>query len=297
MEPLVILILVLSVVVGLTLGLLGGGGSILMVPLLSYVAGMDAKESITTSLFVVGVTSLASLLAHARARNVRWVPGLVFAAASMSGAFLGGLASSAIPGAVLMVAFAIVMLASARNMIRGRAKGSGTEAKGRSLWLYLPVGLVVGLVTGLVGAGGGFLIVPALVLLAGVQMKHAVGTSLLVISLNSASGLIGHLNFTAVNWLLTLAITAAAVIGSLFGARLTSKIPEQKLRRGFGYFVLAMGIFVLSQELPHPGGIILALVVVLVAGIVVLCGKVPALAAACPWSKPESPTRLTKPAD
>lgn len=257
MEPLLILVLALSVVVGLTLGLLGGGGSILMVPLLTYVAGMDAKESITTSLFVVGVTSLASLLPHARARNVRWVPGLVFAAASMIGAFLGGLASAAIPSAVLMVAFALIMLASARNMIRGRKKGSGDGARGRSMLLYIPVGLVVGLVTGMVGAGGGFLIVPALVLLAGLQMKHAVGTSLLVISLNSASGMLGHLNSTAIDWPLALLITAAAILGSLIGARLTNKVPEQKLRRAFGYFVLAMGLVVLVQELPTPANLLL----------------------------------------
>lgn len=289
MEPIMILVLALSVVVGLTLGLLGGGGSILMVPLLTYVAGMDAKQAITTSLFVVGVTSLASLLPHARARNVRWVPGLVFAAASMSGAFLGGLASAAIPGAVLMVAFAVIMLASARNMIRGRKKGSGAEAKGRSLLMYIPVGLVVGLVTGLVGAGGGFLIVPALVLLAGVQMKHAVGTSLLVISLNSASGMLGHLNSTSVNWPPTLSITAAAIIGSLIGARLTAMVPEKKLRRGFGYFVLVMGVFVLSQELPHPAGLILAIAAAVAALVWVLCTKIPALATICPWRKAPAP--------
>lgn len=285
MEPFLILVLALSVVVGLALGLLGGGGSILMVPLLTYVAGMEAKEAITTSLFVVGATSLASLLPHARARNVRWAAGLVFAASSMSGALLGGLASAAIPGGVLMAAFAIIMMASARNMIRGRKKDNDAAAKGRSLLLYIPVGLAVGMVTGLVGAGGGFLIVPALVLLAGVQMKHAVGTSLLVISLNSASGMLGHLNSTSVNWPLALSITAAAIIGSLVGARLTARVPEQKLRRGFGYFVLAMGIFVLSQELPNPAGLVLASAATVVAVAWVLCTKVPAVATICPWRK------------
>ncbi len=201
----------------------------------------------------------------------------------MSGAFLGGLASAAIPATVLMVAFAIIMLASARNMIRGRKKAAGAEAKGRSVLLYIPVGLVVGLVTGLVGAGGGFLIVPALVLLAGLQMKHAVGTSLLVIALNSASGMLGHLNSTAVNWPLTLLITAAAIIGSLIGARLASKVPEQRLRRGFGYFVLAMGVFVLAQELPHPAGAILAAAMALLTLACVLCTKIPPLSAICPW--------------
>ncbi|WP_313814861.1 sulfite exporter TauE/SafE family protein [Glutamicibacter sp.] len=256
-EPLLLLILAFSVLVGLTLGLLGGGGSILMVPLLTYVAGMDAKQAITTSLFVVGVTSLASLAPHARAHNVRWAPGLIFAAASMSGAFLGGLASSMIPGPVLMVAFALIMLASSWNMIRGRRSAPAATHRARSLMLFAPVGLAVGLVTGLVGAGGGFLIVPALALLAGLKMQEAVGTSLLVITLNSAAGMLGHLNSTTINWPLTLSITAAAIIGSLLGARLTAKIPEKKLRRGFGYFVLVMGLIVLMQELPAPANLLL----------------------------------------
>lgn len=249
-EPVLLLVLACSVIVGLALGLLGGGGSILMVPLLSYVAGLDPKQAIAISLFVVGVTSLASLLPHARARNVKWGPGLIFAAASMSGAFLGGLGSSLIPGSVLMLAFAVVMMVSARSMIRGRGDAAGAEPSGGSLLLYAPVGLAVGAVTGLVGAGGGFLIVPALTLLAGLTMKHAAGTSLLVISLSSAAGMLGHLNSASINWPLTLSITAAAILGSFIGARLASKVPEKKLRKGFGYFVLAMGLVVLVQELP-----------------------------------------------
>lgn len=257
LEPLLLLVLACSLIVGLTLGLLGGGGSILMVPLLSYVAGIDPKQAITTSLFVVGVTSVASLLPHARAHNVKWGPGLIFAAASMSGAFLGGLGSSMIPGPVLMIAFAVIMLVSARSMIRGRRQTAGTEPSGRSLMLYAPVGLAVGAVTGLVGAGGGFLIVPALALLAGLEMKHAVGTSLLIISLNSAAGMLGHLNSTTINWPLALSITAAAVLGSFVGARLASKVPEKKLRKGFGYFVLVMGLVVLIQELPSTLNLVL----------------------------------------
>jgi len=257
LEPFLLLVLACSIIVGLSLGLLGGGGSILMVPLLSYVAGLDPKQAITTSLFVVGVTSIASLLPHARAHNVKWGPGLIFAAASMSGAFLGGLGSSLIPGPVLMTAFAVLMLSSAGNMIRGRKKQAAALPGQRSLLLFAPAGLAVGLVTGLVGAGGGFLIVPALTLLAGLKMAEAVGTSLLVITLNSAAGLLGPLNSTTVSWPLALAITAAAVAGSLVGARLTSKVPEKKLRRGFGYFVLAMGVVVLAQELPPPASLVL----------------------------------------
>ncbi|WP_417235708.1 sulfite exporter TauE/SafE family protein [Arthrobacter sp.] len=289
MEPLLILVLALSVVVGLTLGLLGGGGSILMVPLLTYVAGMDAKEAIATSLFVVGVTSLASLIPHARNGNVRWGTGAIFGAAGMAGAFLGGLLGGKLPATVLMIAFALMMLATAGAMVRGRKKREGAEVKKLPLPRIVLDGLLVGLATGLVGAGGGFLVVPALALLAGLSMPLAVGTSLLVIAMKSFAGLAGYLNSTAIDWPLTLAVTAAAIIGSLVGARLTSKIPEQKLRRGFGYFVLAMGVFVLAQELPHPAGLILAIAAAAVALVWVLCAKIPALAAICPWRKAPAP--------
>ena len=161
------LAVVLAVFVGVSLGLLGGGGSILAVPLLVYVAGMDAKEAIATSLLVVGTTSAVALIPHARAGRVRWRTGLLFGAAGMVGAYAGGRVAEFIPGTVLLVAFSLMMLATAVAMIRGRrapAKPAHTELPvGR----VLLDGVVVGLVTGLVGAGGGFLIVPALVLLGG----------------------------------------------------------------------------------------------------------------------------------
>ncbi|MEF9981796.1 MULTISPECIES: sulfite exporter TauE/SafE family protein [unclassified Glutamicibacter] len=277
--PLLVLALALASIVGLSLGLFGGGGSILMVPLLSYVAGLPAKEAIATSLLVVGATSATSLIPHARKANVRWKQGMVFAATSMLGAFGGGLLASGIPAQLLMLGFAIIMLASARGMIRGRKNtGSATQ----SLWLSAPVGLGIGMVTGLVGAGGGFLLVPALALLAGLSMQQAVGTSLLVITLNSITGLAGQLNSVALDWPLAAGLATTAILGSLIGARLSRRIDERALRKGFGYFVLAMGVFVLSQELPAPGGLVVVAVAALAGALVLLCNKIPAMGARCP---------------
>lgn len=265
MEITTIIVVALAVLVGLSLGLLGGGGSILVVPLLTYIGGLDPKEAIATSLFVVGATSLVSLVGHARKGNVQWRTGLIFGAAGMVGAFLGGLAGGYIPGTVLMVAFAIMMIATAGAMIKGRKDRDGqSNDHHHPLWRILLDGLVVGAATGLVGAGGGFLVVPALVLLAGLPMTAAVGTSLLVIAMKSFAGLGGYLTSVSLDWPLVAAVTTAAIAGSFVGVRLTSVVPEKALRKGFGFFVLLMGAFVLSQELPFPAApIILGLVVIL----------------------------------
>lgn len=247
-----ILVLILAVAVGLSLGLLGGGGSILTVPLLTYVAGMEPKQAIASSLFIVGATSVMSTFTHARSGNVQWRTGLIFGVASMAGAFLGGLAGGYIPGVVLMLLFALMMIATSIAMIRGRKnKGAGGEKKHLPIGKIIIEGLVVGAVTGLVGAGGGFLVVPALALLGGLPMPVAVGTSLLVISMKSFAGLAGYLTTVTIPWALVLGVTATAMLGALIGARLTRVVPEKALRKGFGIFVLIMGIFVLSQELPQ----------------------------------------------
>lgn len=246
----VALTLLLSVIVGVTLGLLGGGGSILMVPLLVYVAGMDAKEAIAASLVVVGVTAAMSVLGHARAGRVHWRTGLVFGVAGMAGAFVGGLLGGLLPGQVLLVAFASMMAITAIAMLRGRQIDPDRAHTELPLGRVLLDGSVVGLVTGLVGAGGGFLVVPALALLGGLPMGVAVGTSLLVIALKSFAGLAGYLTSVTLDWPLVAAITVAAVLGSFAGSRLVDRIPADSLRRGFGWFVLAMGGFVLAQQAP-----------------------------------------------
>ncbi|MFI7662971.1 sulfite exporter TauE/SafE family protein [Micromonospora parva] len=241
----------LAVLIGVSLGLLGGGGSILAVPLLVYVADLPAKEAIATSLLVVGATSLVGVIPHARAHRVRWRTGLIFGLAGMTGAYAGGRLAGLIPAGILLTGFAVMMLATAVAMIRGRREAAGTVVPHE-----LPVprvildGVVVGLVTGLVGAGGGFLVVPALALLGGLPMPVAVGTSLVVIAMKSFAGLAGYLASVDIDWGLAASVTVAAVVGSLAGGRLTERIPADILRKAFGWFVVVMGVFVLAQQLP-----------------------------------------------
>ncbi|KKF01230.1 sulfite exporter TauE/SafE family protein [Mycolicibacterium obuense] len=247
------LTVLLALGVGLSLGLLGGGGSILMVPLLAYVAGLDAAHAIATSLLVVGVTSVVGAVSHARAGHVQWRTGLMFGAAGMVGAYAGGWISQFLPGSLLLVGLAAVMISAAIAMLRGRtaeAVGSVQSPTGRPVTLVLQ-GAAVGLVTGLVGAGGGFLVVPALALLTGLPMATAIGTSLMVIAMNSFAGLAGHLSAATIDWRLAAGVTGAAVVGALAGARLTEQFSVAALRIGFGWFVLAMASVILAQEI-HP---------------------------------------------
>lgn len=265
----------LAVLVGVTLGLLGGGGSILTVPLLAYVAGMDAKEAIATSLLVVGVTSAVGAISHARAGRVQWRTGILFGAAGMVGAYAGGLFSRFIPGGILLLAFAAMMIATAVAMLRGRKNkaATGSAVPAMPVGKILLDGVVVGLVTGLVGAGGGFLVVPALALLGGLPMPIAVGTSLIVIAMKSFAGLGGYLSSVQIDWRLAAMVTGAAVVGSLIGGRLTSKVDPDTLRKGFGWFVLLMSSVIIAQELhPAVGGAVAVLTLV-AAGTAYACTR------------------------
>ena len=258
----IVLAAVLALFIGGAVGLLGGGGSILTTPLLIYVLGFDAKQAITASLFVVAVTSVFGLIAHARAGRVRWKTGLIFGTAGMVGAFVGGQVGALLPATLLLAAFSVMMGITAVAMIRGRrqVKGHGPH-KGLPIFRIILDGLVVGLVTGLVGAGGGFLVVPALALLGGLPMANAVATSLLVVAMKSFAGFLGYaLQFgdgsfvslnpeTEINWPMTLLVTGMAVIGALISSRLIGKIHPDKLRKAFGWFVFVMAIFILSQQI------------------------------------------------
>ncbi len=246
----VALTLVLAGLVGVSLGPLGGGGSILTVPLLVYVTGLDAKEAIAASLVVVGATSAVGALGHARRGRVRWRTGLLFGAAGLTGAFLGGLLGGHLPGNILLGAFALMMVATSLAMLRGRGSDAPVQHGDLPVGRVLVDGIVVGLVTGLVGAGGGFLVVPALALLGGMPMGAAVGTSLVVIAMKSLGGVAGYLSSVTLDWGLVAAVTAAAMAGSLVGGRLAGRVPEDALRRVFAWFVLVMGGVVLSQQLP-----------------------------------------------
>jgi uncharacterized membrane protein YfcA/uncharacterized membrane protein YedE/YeeE len=250
-----VLALTLSSLIGLALGLLGGGGSILTVPILVYGLGLEAKQAIATSLLVVGVTSSAALVSHARRGLVDFRTGFSFGAAGMVGAFAGGRLASFVPGSILLLGFAAMMLATAIAMLRSRDDAGGAAASGK-VATKLPVarvlvhGSVVGIVTGLIGAGGGFLIVPALVLLGGMPMRTAVATSLLVIAMKSLAGFAGYAGHVDVDWQLAGLVSSAAIVGSIAGSLLSARIPQQTLKRAFAWFVIAMATFVVFEQLP-----------------------------------------------
>jgi uncharacterized membrane protein YfcA len=248
--PILALGLACAALIGLTLGLLGGGGSILTVPVLVYVLGFAAKPAIAMSLPVVGVTSLVGAALHWRLGNVRVGTALTFGLVAMVGAFAGARLAVFVSGTAQLALLAVVMLAAAGSMLRGR-RGDASGAvpvEPPRLALLLPVALGVGALTGLVGIGGGFLVVPALVLLARVPMRQAIGTSLLVIAMNSASGFAGYLGTVEIDWGFLAGFTVIAVLGALAGSALTARVSQAALRRVFAVFLLVMGGFVLYQN-------------------------------------------------
>lgn len=249
MDLSLIITFALALIIGISLGLLGGGGAILAVPVLTYITGMEPVQAIPTSLLIVGVTSIVSLILHSLKKRVQWRTGVIFGLAAMTGAFIGGRLGTHVPSAILMFSFAAVMIIAAVAMIRGRReKPRDDEDNQLPIVKILVTGVVVGLVSGFVGAGGGFLIVPALALLARLPMTSAVATSLLVITMQSASGLAGYALSTPLDWGLALGIAGVAVIGSFVGFWLSSKIPDRGLRKGFGIFVLVIAAIVVIEE-------------------------------------------------
>lgn len=244
----------LAALIGLSLGLMGGGGSILTVPIFVYVLAFDPKLAIAMSLPVVGVTSLVGAIGHWRAGNVDLKTAALFGIVAMTAAYAGARLAVLLSGAVqlsllavIMVAAAISMFISARRAPSARTPESGSE-RPASLQLLLAVALCVGLVTGVVGIGGGFLIVPALVLLGGISMKPAVGTSLLVIAMNCASGFAGYIGRVDIPWTFVLGFTAVAVLGILVGTHLVRYVSQRALKQAFSVFLIVMGTFILVQN-------------------------------------------------
>ncbi len=250
-----ITIVIVGMIIGLLLGLTGGGGSILTVPLLVYVVGLDAKIAIATSLLVVGLASLAALLPHSRAGNVYWRTGIIFGLAGMAGAYSGGRIAQFIADALLLLLFAAVMIGSGVAMLRRRSNGrqqpvDGAAADGqpRSMPKVIADGFIVGIVTGLVGAGGGFLVVPALALLGGLPMHAAVGTSLLVITMKCFAGLAGYISHVPIDVESATIVSALAIIGTVLGSRLSRLVSGSQLQRGFGGFVLVIAAILIVIE-------------------------------------------------
>ena len=241
--------LLLAGLVGLSLGLLGGGGSILTVPILVYVVGLGAKEAIAASLVVVGLASLIGSISHWKVGNVNLRVAVPFGVLAMIGAFLGSrVLAPRVDGTTQLIMFAIVMLLAAISMLRGPKRIDRTRTSSKLGPIVLVVGVGVGILTGLVGVGGGFLIVPALVLLAGIPIKEAVGTSLLVIAMNSASGFAGYAGRIEIPWVFVGAFSAIAGVGIVAGAYLVRFVSAAALRRGFALFLLFTGGFILWQN-------------------------------------------------
>ncbi|WP_132053163.1 sulfite exporter TauE/SafE family protein [Pseudocnuella soli] len=253
-----------SLLIGISLGLIGGGGSILTVPVMVYLFGLHPLLATSYSLFIVGTTSLVGAFTQYRKGLVNLKAALFFGAASVLTVFLTRrFLVPAIPHDILtignytlsssvltMVLFALLMLVASIGMIR--EKNNATEApecpECIRLSKLLGYGVVIGLITGLLGAGGGFLLIPALVFLLRLPMKKAVGTSLLIIALNSLIGFAGDLGQFSIDWWFLLKIALIAIAGIFIGGALSVKIPGGKLKKGFGWFVLVMGIYIILKE-------------------------------------------------
>ena len=254
-----------SLIIGISLGLIGGGGSILTVPVLVYMFGIDPVLATAYSLFIVGTTSLVGTLPKYRDGMVNLKTAAIFGIPSIIAVFatrkwiVPALPQHlfSIDGfeftkpVMMMLLFAVLMAFASISMIRDK-NGITDETPSVQKFNYPLIiieGLIVGMLTGLVGAGGGFLIIPALVLFSKLPMKQAVGTSLLIIAMKSLIGFLGDLSHTTMDWKLLLSVTALAVAGIFIGNALSRKIDAHKLKKGFGWFVLVMGIYIIIKEL------------------------------------------------
>lgn len=253
---------VMAVVIGLSLGLVGGGGSILAVPVLVYLMGITPKTAIAMSLVIVGTVSFLGAIPHWRLGNVCFQTALLFAPAAMLGTYLGArlAALPAIDDTIQMGLFAATMLLAAVLMIRKSDRSSSDAIASEDqdshptsqhhyLWVWIAIeGFGVGVLTGLVGVGGGFAIVPALVLLGNIPMQQAVGTSLPIVALKSLTGFLGYLGQVELDWQLMVSFTMAASGGTLLGVYLVPSLKAQQLQKGFGCFLLLLTGFILWQN-------------------------------------------------
>ncbi len=258
---------VFAAAIGVSLGLIGAGGSILTVPVLVYLARVDPILATAYSLFVVGSTALVGGIQNSFRGLVDFKTGLIFGVPSIAAVYVTrawvmpaipgdlGFAGFALSkGTAILLLFAVLMVATSVSMIRSKRTAIELSEVGKKVHthhfgLVLLEGIAVGGLTGLVGAGGGFLIIPALVLLAGLEMKVAVGTSLFIIAMKSLLGFTGDIQIgTAIDWPFLLGFTAASVSGIFLGSWLTKFVDGHRLKKGFGWFVLVMGIYMIVRE-------------------------------------------------
>jgi uncharacterized membrane protein YfcA len=246
-----LLALVVGFGIGGLLGMLGGGGSILTVPALVYLMGQTPQAAVTTSLAIVGANSLIGAFFHRAQGTLNWRVALMFGGAGMITSYLAAGISTRISPLVLMVMFALLMLMVGAMLIRKKsAPHQQQPQQPLPRWKVLAGGALVGLLTGLLGVGGGFLIVPALVMLLGLPMHHAVGTSLVVIAMNSTAGFLGHLHDLSLDFTLVSVFISAGIVGTFAGTRLGRRIDAQTLHRAFGLLVIALAIYLLYDNLP-----------------------------------------------
>ncbi len=262
---------IFAAIVGIVLGLTGGGGSILTVPVLVYLFDVKPVLSTSYSLIIVGLTSIIGVFAYVRNKNINYKTGIIFAVPALTAVYLTRrYVLPSIPETIfsfdsfiiskdvmIMVVFASLMIFSANGMIRNRKVESGNSPDDpvKQITNVIVQGIVVGFLTGLVGAGGGFLIIPALVLFAKIPMKQAVGTSLLIISINSLIGFAGDLGTSVqIDWVFVSIFAGISMLGMLAGASLSKYISSQKLKPAFGWFVLVAGSFIIIQNIINIGG-------------------------------------------
>lgn len=235
--------------IGLALGLMGGGGSLLTVPALVYLVGQTPQSAVTTSLAIVGANSLMGASFHRSQGTLNWKVALFFGGAGMLVAYLAAGLSKMMPEAALLVAFALIMLVVGGLMLTRSNSESAEVFAPRPLPVVIASGAGVGLMTGILGIGGGFLIVPALVMLVGLPMQMAVGTSLIIIAMNSLAGFLGHAGDGSFNMTLTVIFTVAGLVGTFAGARLNKRLPAGRLQKVFAWFVIALALFLLYDNL------------------------------------------------
>jgi len=260
----------IGLLIGLSLGALGGGGSILTVPALVYLLGQDTRAATTGSLIIVGVSALIGMAAHQRAGRVRVASGVTFGVLGIAGTYVGSRLSANVKPDVLLAAFSMLMLVVAAVMFARSRRHPGISAAtamdlgpvmafrpsfacrcARALKVVLTA-TAVGLLTGFFGVGGGFVVVPALVLVLGFSMPVAVGTSLLVISINSASALAARLGHGVVlDWALIGSFTAAAVIGGMVGGRVAQRVRPMMLARGFALLLVVVALYTAARAIPQ----------------------------------------------
>ena len=243
-----------GVIVGFTLGLVGGGGSILAVPLLLYVVGMpDPHLAIGTSALAVAFNAFANLVPHARERHVRWRPALIFAAAGLAGAFAGSSIGKAVDGHRLLILFALLMLVVAALMLRGRKADTGAAGAVRqeNLWWLGAIGLGVGTLSGFYGIGGGFLVVPGLILATGMPTISAIGSSLVAVGVFGMTTAVNYAVSGLVQWPVALLFIAGGIGGGWIGAHLAKRLSAQRqtLTRLLGCMLVVVAGYMLYRSL------------------------------------------------